>query len=139
MPLAKRVKRELKSKGGMSQPLDLIRQDRLRFDATDQTQHRWGPRPPRALAKTHSQRRLSSSQLPAQRLSTDRHMRNLDLQAQLLQRRPHDLGQLIGVHQAGPQAVVQMIALPWTHSGHEDRGGERERRCKGVGEKRVMR
>lgn len=50
-------------------------------------------------------------------------MRNLDLQAQLLQRRPHDLGQLIGVHQAGPQAVVQMIALPWTHSGHEDRGG----------------
>lgn len=65
-------------------------------------------------------------------------MRNLDLQAQLLQRRPHDLGQLIGVHQAGPQAVVQMIALPWTHSGHEDRRG-RERRCKDIGEKRVMR
>lgn len=43
MPLAKRVKRELKSKGGMSQPLDLIRQDRLRFNTKDLTQLRWAP------------------------------------------------------------------------------------------------
>lgn len=56
-------------------------------------------------------------------------MHNLDLQAELLQRRPHDLGQLVGIQQAGPEAVVQMIALPRTHPGEGGReggvGGER--------------
>lgn len=46
---------------------------------------------------------------------------DLDLQAQLLQRRPHDLRELVGVHQAGPQAVVQVVALPRAHPGHQDK------------------
>lgn len=46
---------------------------------------------------------------------------DLDLQAQLLQRRPHDLRELVGVHQTGPQVVVQVVALPRAHPGHQGR------------------
>lgn len=110
---AKERKSEEKQKADMSQ-LRMFSSGRPGFKSTPKTQNS-NPAPP-CPKLIHSKRVLFSAALS--------HGHNLDLQAQLLQGRSQDFGELVGVHQAGPQTVVQMVALPRTHPGDERRRNE---------------
>lgn len=43
---------------------------------------------------------------------------HLNLQAELLERRALDLGELVAVQQTRPQAVIQVVAFTWRHPTH---------------------
>lgn len=106
-------KSEEKQKADMSQ-LRMFSSGRAGFKSTPKTENS-NPAPP-CPKLIHSKRLLFSAVLS--------HGHNLDLQAQLLQGRSQDFGELVGVHQAGPQTVVQMVALSRTHPGDKRRRNE---------------